>query len=59
MIRVEGSIETPHRYPDCVAAALEPDNLALMRTYPTEGGCGPRSKGPDYGRSSHRWTTTS
>ncbi|NQS74188.1 MAG: hypothetical protein HQP72_07360 [Methanoculleus sp.] len=38
MIRVEGSIETPHRYPDCVAAALEPDNLALMRTYPTEGG---------------------
>ncbi len=38
MIRVEGSIETPHRHPDCVAAALEPDNLALMRTYPTTEG---------------------
>lgn len=38
MIRVEGIIETPHRHPDCVAAALEPDNLTLIRTYPTEGG---------------------
>ncbi|MCK8518161.1 KEOPS complex subunit Pcc1 [Methanoculleus sp. 7T] len=38
MIRVEGSIETPHRHPECVAAALEPDNLTLIRTYATERG---------------------
>lgn len=38
MIRVEGIIETPHRHPDCVAAALEPDNLTLIRTTAIEGG---------------------
>ena len=38
MIRIEGMIVTPHRYPGCVAAALEPDNLTLIRTYPTEEG---------------------
>ena len=38
MIRIEGFIETPHRHPQCVAAALEPDNLTLIRTYPIEGG---------------------
>ncbi|NLA38610.1 MAG: hypothetical protein GX882_04330 [Methanomicrobiales archaeon] len=38
MIRVEGIIETRHRHPECVAAALEPDNLTLIRTHPIEGG---------------------
>ena len=38
MTRIEGVIETPHSRPECVAAALEPDNLALIRTYPIEGG---------------------
>ncbi|KUK63840.1 MAG: Uncharacterized protein XD82_0085 [Methanoculleus marisnigri] len=38
MIRIEGTIETPHSHPECVAAALEPDNLTLIRTYPVEGG---------------------
>lgn len=38
MIRIEGTIETPHRFPECVAAALEPDNLTLIRTFPIEGG---------------------
>ncbi|MCM2465413.1 KEOPS complex subunit Pcc1 [Methanoculleus oceani] len=38
MIRIEGAIETPHGHPECVAAALEPDNLTLIRTYPIEGG---------------------
>ncbi|MCE5339156.1 MAG: hypothetical protein LLF90_10805 [Methanomicrobiaceae archaeon] len=38
MIRIEGTIETPHSLPGCVAAALEPDNLTLIRTYPIEGG---------------------
>lgn len=38
MIRIEGIIETPHRHPDCVAAALEPDNLTLIRTHPVKGG---------------------
>ncbi|HOB17795.1 MAG TPA: KEOPS complex subunit Pcc1 [Candidatus Methanoculleus thermohydrogenotrophicum] len=45
MIRVEGSIETPHRHPGCVAAALEPDNLTLMRTFPTEKGVRAEIKG--------------
>jgi len=54
MIRVEGSIETPHRHPGCVAAALEPDNLTLMRTFPTEKGVRAEIKGPGSGRSSHR-----
>lgn len=36
MIKIEGSIETSHRHPSCVAAALEPDNLTLMRTYSAE-----------------------
>ncbi len=38
MIRIEGTIETPHSLPGCVAAALEPDNLTLIRTFPIEGG---------------------
>ena len=38
MIRIEGTIETPHSLPGCVAAALEPDNLTLIRTVPLEGG---------------------
>ncbi|WP_292518736.1 KEOPS complex subunit Pcc1 [Methanoculleus sp.] len=38
MIRIEGTIETPHNHPGCVAAALEPDNLTLIRTNPIEGG---------------------
>ena len=38
MIRIEGIIKTPHHHPDCVAAALEPDNLTLIRTHPVEGG---------------------
>ncbi len=38
MIRIEGTIETPHGHPGCVAAALEPDNLTLIRTRPVEGG---------------------
>ncbi|HOI13484.1 MAG TPA: KEOPS complex subunit Pcc1 [Methanoculleus sp.] len=38
MIRIEGAIETPHGFPGCVAAALEPDNLTLIRTFPIEGG---------------------
>ncbi|HOS67511.1 MAG TPA: KEOPS complex subunit Pcc1 [Methanoculleus sp.] len=38
MTRIEGTIETPHSLPGCVAAALEPDNLTLIRTYPVEGG---------------------
>jgi hypothetical protein len=38
MIRIEGAIETPHSLPECVAAALEPDNLTLIRTFPIEGG---------------------
>ncbi|WP_300998792.1 KEOPS complex subunit Pcc1 [Methanoculleus sp.] len=38
MIRIEGAIETPHNHPECVAAALEPDNLTLIRTSPIEGG---------------------
>jgi hypothetical protein len=38
MIRIEGTIETPHGHPECVAAALEPDNLTLIRTCPVEGG---------------------
>ncbi|NMA11116.1 KEOPS complex Pcc1-like subunit [Methanoculleus chikugoensis] len=38
MIRIEGAIETPHSLPGCVAAALEPDNLTLIRTVPIEGG---------------------
>jgi len=38
MTRIEGVIETPHSRPECVAAALEPDNLALIRTCPIEGG---------------------
>lgn len=38
MIRIEGTIETPHSRPECVAAALEPDNLTLIRTCPIEGG---------------------
>ena len=37
MILIEGTIETPHSHPACVAAALEPDNLTLIRTYPGEG----------------------
>ncbi len=32
MIRVLGVIETRHNHPGCVAAALEPDNLNLIRT---------------------------
>ncbi|KLK89086.1 hypothetical protein SZ63_01125 [Methanoculleus sediminis] len=38
MIRIEGVIETPHSLPGCVAAALEPDNLTLIRTTAIEGG---------------------
>jgi hypothetical protein len=38
MIRIEGIIETPHGHPECVAAALEPDNLTLIRTTAIEGG---------------------
>ena len=38
MIRIEGTITTPHTHPGCVAAALEPDNLALIRTSALEGG---------------------
>ncbi|MDV2481392.1 hypothetical protein F8E02_05095 [Methanoculleus sp. Wushi-C6] len=38
MIRIEGTIETPHAHPECVAAALEPDNLTLIRTSPVGGG---------------------
>jgi hypothetical protein len=38
MIRIEGTIETPHAHPECVAAALEPDNLTLIRTRPVRGG---------------------
>lgn len=38
MIRIEGIIETPHSLPGCVAAALEPDNLTLIRTITVEGG---------------------
>ena len=38
MTRIEGTIETPHSLPGCVAAALEPDNLTLIRTYPVRGG---------------------
>ncbi|MCK9299337.1 hypothetical protein HL657_03085 [Methanoculleus sp. YWC-01] len=37
MIRIKGVIETPHRFPECVAAALEPDNLTLIRTTAIEG----------------------
>jgi hypothetical protein len=37
MIQVEGIIETPHSHPACVAAALEPDNLTLIKTIPGEG----------------------
>ena len=58
MIRVEGIIETPHRHPDCVAAALEPDNLTLIRTYPTEGGVRAEIDGTRLRSISHRWTTT-
>ena len=38
MIRVLGVIETRHNHPGCVAAALEPDNLNLIRTVQVEGG---------------------
>ncbi|MDN7012508.1 hypothetical protein FGW20_05525 [Methanoculleus sp. FWC-SCC3] len=38
MIGIEGAIETPHTLPGCVAAALEPDNLTLIRTTTIEGG---------------------
>ncbi|MDK2989774.1 MAG: hypothetical protein PWR16_1303 [Methanoculleus sp.] len=38
MMRIEGTIETPHSLPECVAAALEPDNLTLIRTSPIGGG---------------------
>jgi hypothetical protein len=38
MIRVLGVIETRHNHPGCVAAALEPDNLNLIRTAQVEGG---------------------
>jgi hypothetical protein len=38
MIRIEGTVETPHSHPECVAAALEPDNLTLIRTSLIEGG---------------------
>jgi hypothetical protein len=38
MIRVLGVIETRHNHPGCVAAALEPDNLNLIRTVQIEGG---------------------
>jgi len=37
MIRIEGAIETPHSLPGCVAAALEPDNLTLIRTTAIRG----------------------
>ncbi|RXE57069.1 hypothetical protein ABH15_02765 [Methanoculleus taiwanensis] len=32
MIRIEGTIVTAHEEAACVAAALRPDNLSLMRT---------------------------
>jgi hypothetical protein len=32
MTKIEGSIRTRHRYPECVAAAVKPDNLSSMRT---------------------------
>ncbi len=38
MIRIEGTIVTPHTRAQCVAGALRPDNLSLIRTYPVEGG---------------------
>lgn len=38
MIRVRGVIETQHNHPSCVAAALEPDNLTLIRTVATGEG---------------------
>ncbi len=38
MTWIEGTIETPHGFPGCVAAALEPDNLTLIRAFPVKGG---------------------
>ncbi|MDD2473252.1 MULTISPECIES: KEOPS complex subunit Pcc1 [unclassified Methanoculleus] len=38
MTGIEGVIKTPHSHPECVAAALEPDNLTLIRAYPVKGG---------------------
>ncbi|KUG20849.1 MAG: hypothetical protein KO206_05020 [Methanomicrobiaceae archaeon] len=37
-IQIEGTIITPHARPDCVAAAVIPDNLSLIRTS-VAGGC--------------------
>ncbi|MDN7024548.1 hypothetical protein FGU65_06545 [Methanoculleus sp. FWC-SCC1] len=38
MIRIEGTIVTPHADAACVAGAVSPDNLSLIRTSPAEGG---------------------
>ncbi|HOP67827.1 MAG TPA: KEOPS complex subunit Pcc1 [Methanoregulaceae archaeon] len=37
MKRIEGTIRTRHRYPECVAGAVRPDNLSSMRTSETDG----------------------
>ncbi len=37
MIRVDGTISTPHPRAACVAAALAPDNLSLIRTRAADG----------------------